>query len=87
MLLELSRVTKRFGPKTMLEHISLRVDRGDIVSLIGPADTRPGVVPFLTSSDRPVASVLTLVFLVTPLLLFALVDLSLIRVYRKRGIA
>ena len=41
--------------------------------------------PFLTSSDRPVAAVLTLIFLALPLMLFALVELTVSRWYRRRG--
>jgi putative spermidine/putrescine transport system permease protein len=41
--------------------------------------------PFLTSSDRPVAALLTIVFLALPLLLFALVELTVSRWYKRRG--
>lgn len=41
--------------------------------------------PFLTSSDRPVAALLTLIFLALPLLLFGLVELTVARWYRRRG--
>ena len=41
--------------------------------------------PFLNSSDRPIASVLTLVFILTPIILFAVIDLTVIRIYRKKG--
>lgn len=41
--------------------------------------------PFLTSSDRGVASLLTLLFLVVPVLLFVLTDLLVGGVYRKKG--
>ena len=41
--------------------------------------------PFLTSSDRPVAAVLTLLFLILPLILFALVEITVSRWYRRRG--
>ena len=41
--------------------------------------------PFLNSSDRAVASILTLLFLVVPIALFVLLDLVLARLYRARG--
>jgi len=41
--------------------------------------------PFLNSSDRPLASVLTLIFLVIPIVLFAFIDLTVSRIYRKKG--
>ncbi|MDF1566602.1 MAG: ABC transporter permease subunit [Spirochaetaceae bacterium] len=41
--------------------------------------------PFLTSSDRPVAALLTLIFLALPLLLFGFVELTVARWYRRRG--
>lgn len=41
--------------------------------------------PFLTSSDRPVAALLTILFLALPLLLFGLVELTVARWYRRRG--
>jgi putative spermidine/putrescine transport system permease protein len=41
--------------------------------------------PFLRSSDRPVAAMLTLVFLVAPILLFALIDATINRLYRKKA--
>lgn len=42
--------------------------------------------PLLNSSDRTVASLLTLFFLIVPLVLFFLIDLTVTRLYRKRGI-
>lgn len=41
--------------------------------------------PFLNGSDQPIASVLTLLFLAVPVLLFAVVDRTAVRAYRKRG--
>lgn len=41
--------------------------------------------PFLTSSDRPVAALLTLLFLALPLILFGLVEITVSRWYRRRG--
>lgn len=41
--------------------------------------------PFLTSSDRPMAALLTIVFLALPLLLFGLVEITVSRWYRRRG--
>ncbi len=43
------------------------------------------LVPFLLSSDRPVASGLSLLFLAVPILLFYLTDTTVNRYYRKRG--
>jgi putative spermidine/putrescine transport system permease protein len=43
--------------------------------------------PFLTSSDRSVASVLTLVFLVVPIVLFILIEATVSRAYRRMGLA
>ncbi len=41
--------------------------------------------PFLTSSDRPVAALLSLIFLAVPLLLFGVVELIVSRWYRRIG--
>ncbi len=41
--------------------------------------------PILNSSDRALGSMLTLVFLLVPLLLFVLTDVVVTRAYRKRG--
>jgi putative spermidine/putrescine transport system permease protein len=43
--------------------------------------------PFLTSSDRSLASLLTLLFLVLPMLLFVLTDVLVMNSYRKKGMA
>ncbi|MEF2146297.1 MAG: ABC transporter permease subunit [Desulfovibrionaceae bacterium] len=43
--------------------------------------------PFMASSDRSVASALTLLFLLVPLALFVLVDLLVTARYRSRGLA
>ncbi len=43
------------------------------------------LVPLLSSSDRSLASVLTLIFLVLPIVLFFVLDTTLARTYRKRG--
>jgi putative spermidine/putrescine transport system permease protein len=45
------------------------------------------LMPLLTSSNRSLAAVLTLIFLLLPILLFFLLDLSLMRSYRKKGMA
>jgi ABC-type Fe3+ transport system permease subunit len=41
--------------------------------------------PFLNSSDRSIASLLTLVFITVPILLFLFVDLLVAAMYRKRS--
>jgi putative spermidine/putrescine transport system permease protein len=41
--------------------------------------------PYLNSSDRSTASLLTLIFLIIPLVLFFIVDVSAAKLYRKRG--
>ena len=41
--------------------------------------------PFLNSSDRPIASILSLIFLMVPILLFLVIDLTVGRVYKKRA--
>ena len=41
--------------------------------------------PYLTSSDRPVAALLTLVFLALPILLFFLVEITVRAAYRRKG--
>jgi putative spermidine/putrescine transport system permease protein len=41
--------------------------------------------PLLNSSDRSVASFLTLVFLIIPIILFIIIDRSVTVLYRKRG--
>ncbi|MFW5733929.1 MAG: ABC transporter permease [Oceanidesulfovibrio sp.] len=42
--------------------------------------------PFLASSDLGVASILTLVFFAAPLVLFAVVEFTVARAYRRRGL-
>ena len=43
--------------------------------------------PFLTSSDRSIGAILTLIFLFVPLSLFVLIELAVSRRYRARGMA
>jgi len=43
--------------------------------------------PLLNSSNRSLASILTLVFLFLPIVLFLVIDTALVRVYRKKGMA
>jgi putative spermidine/putrescine transport system permease protein len=43
------------------------------------------LVPLLNSSDRSLASILTLIFLFLPVALFVILDTTLVRAYRKRG--
>ena len=42
--------------------------------------------PMLLSSDRPVAALLTLIFLCIPLLLFVGLEFLVVRMYRKKGL-
>ena len=42
--------------------------------------------PFLNSSDRSMASLLTLIFLLLPVTLFFLIDIIIMRIYRKKGV-
>ena len=44
------------------------------------------IFPFLTSSDRSLASLLTLIFLATPILLFFLIEIMVMRIYRRMGL-
>ncbi len=60
-----------------------------LVFLIGGGVVRsfPGyLVPFVTGSDRALASALSLAFLVVPVLLFVAQELFLLRFYRRKGI-
>jgi putative spermidine/putrescine transport system permease protein len=41
--------------------------------------------PLLTSSNRSLAAILTLIFLFLPILLFLAMDIAVVRLYRKRG--
>jgi putative spermidine/putrescine transport system permease protein len=41
--------------------------------------------PLLTSSNRSLAAILTLIFLFLPILLFLVIDTAMVRLYRKRG--
>ena len=41
--------------------------------------------PLLTSSNRSLAAILTLIFLFLPILLFLVMDTAVVRLYRKRG--
>ena len=43
--------------------------------------------PFLTSSDRSLAALLTLLFLVAPMLLFVATDMVIMHSFRKKGMA
>jgi len=43
------------------------------------------LIPLLSSSDRSLASILTLIFLFLPIALFVILDTTLVRVYRKKG--
>ncbi len=52
----------------------------------GAVDSLTGFMfPFLNSGDRTIASILTLYFLLIPILLFFIIDLSINRLYRKMG--
>ncbi|MBN2443938.1 MAG: ABC transporter permease subunit [Spirochaetales bacterium] len=42
--------------------------------------------PFLNSSDRPVASLLTLIFFIIPIVFFVLIEVTVNRMYKKRGL-
>ncbi len=44
------------------------------------------LVPLLSSSNRALASILTLVFLFVPVCLFLCLDTTLVRIYRRRGL-
>ena len=44
------------------------------------------IFPFLGSSNRSVAAMLTLVFLAAPLALFVLIETTLARAYRRMGL-
>jgi len=44
------------------------------------------IFPLLNSSDKSVASLLTLLFLVPPILFFILIDRLIYRLYRRRGL-
>lgn len=41
--------------------------------------------PLLTSSNRSLAAILTLIFLILPVVLFVVMDTALMRVYRRKG--
>lgn len=45
------------------------------------------LMPLLSSSNRSLAALLTLIFLLLPILLFFLLDWTLMRSYRKKGMA
>lgn len=52
----------------------------------GAVDSYTGFLfPFLTAGDRPIASALTALFVAVPVTLFAVVDLTVRRYYRRRG--
>ena len=53
----------------------------------GKVDSFTGYLyPFLTSSDRPLSAVLTVLFVLVPLLLFLLIEVVITRYYRRRGL-
>jgi putative spermidine/putrescine transport system permease protein len=54
---------------------------GSVASFTG------ALLPLLSSSNRSLAAILTLIFLTLPVVLFLLVDFLLMRSYRKRGMA
>jgi len=43
------------------------------------------LIPLLNSSNRSLAAILTLIFLFLPIVLFLIIDMVLVRVYRKKG--
>ncbi|MFH1139445.1 MAG: ABC transporter permease subunit [Pseudomonadota bacterium] len=45
------------------------------------------IFPFLASSDRSLASLLTLIFLAAPIFLFAVIDLAISRLYGRMGLS
>ncbi len=53
----------------------------------GAVDSFTGYLyPFITSSDRSIGAVLSLTFLVLPIALFMLIEITVQRIYRRRGI-
>ena len=42
--------------------------------------------PFLSSSDSAIGSMLTLVFLAVPVLLFVVIDGTVVRIQRRKGV-
>ncbi len=53
----------------------------------GAVDSYAGYLfPLLNSSDRASASILTLIFLAVPILLFFLMEITVARAYRRRGL-
>ncbi len=52
---------------------------GSVVSFTGT------LFPLLSSSNRSLAAILTLIFLFLPIVLFLIMDTALVRLYRKRG--
>jgi putative spermidine/putrescine transport system permease protein len=52
---------------------------GSIASFTGT------LFPLLNSSNRSLAAILTLIFLFLPIVLFLIIDIALVRVYRKKG--
>lgn len=54
---------------------------GSVASFTG------ALFPLLSSSNRSLAAILTLIFLFLPILLFVVVDAAVGRLYRKRGMA
>lgn len=52
---------------------------GSVVSFTGT------LFPLLSSSNRSLAAILTLIFLFLPIVLFLIMDIALVRLYRKRG--
>ncbi len=54
----------------------------------GAVDSYTGsLFPYLNSSDRSVGALMTCVFLAVPILLFILLEMTVTRLYRKRGMA
>ena len=65
--------------KTLTNFLVFLIGGGTVPSFTGY------LFPFLNSSDRSVASVLTLIFLLIPIVLFFIIDLTVNRIYRKKG--
>ena len=55
------------------------VGGGSVASFTGT------LFPLLSSSNRSLAAILTLIFLFLPIVLFLVMDTALLRIYRKRG--
>ena len=44
-MLEIKNLSKRFGNQQVLDHISLKIEKGKVIAVIGPSGTGKSTLP------------------------------------------